>query len=305
MNTDCEKSATALIGRRFRRRGAALALVLGTGIGAFPSRASVTTLEFNNGNGAASVDQYVGTSGGGWLSAWSSSNAATMNGTVTNASPLVTGGGNYLSITANGTGEKAIRRQFDGSVSGQDVTQPYQIKFNIRIDSRTGWDAASDVISIMDRSTAGSATSTTSAFIIRVYGATPGASKPANQWLLYNGAKDDGAFDVNKLVDSGMAVAVGTTYQFTINLNPANRDYTVSIYDGVNTVNSSAMGFRTSAFSGREHLHFHNIQSAAQDSTVFSIDRIEVIPEPAAAGMIGLGALSLWLRRRTLRRLGA
>src|SRR5689334_15758934 len=64
--------------------------------------AQVLTLDFAGGNGTSSVDQYQGIAGSGWNTAWSQSiGAQTDNAslTVTNTSPLYSGGGNYLNIS--------------------------------------------------------------------------------------------------------------------------------------------------------------------------------------------------------------
>lgn len=268
-----------------------------------PLQAAVVA-NFTGGNGTASADQYAGIAGNGWTSAWQSavtSPVSTPTATVINTTPI-NSGGNYLSVTTNGTTDGAIGRAFDGTGlnGGVDTTLPTTFSFDLRIDTLTGWDNANDYITVHAQSSAGTYNvSNLSTFFIRAHGASPLTGKNANEWLLYSGAGDGGAFSAANYVNSGMTIGVGTTYRFNITSYHATEKYDVSIFNGTTTVNRTGLGWRADASSGiQTKLAFNNKESAVSDAFTYSIDNISIIPEPSAALLGALGMLALLRRRR-------
>ena len=77
-------------------------LMAGLLLAAGPAAATAVA-NFDDGNSATEVDGYPGVAGGGWANAWvqPTEGGATWSAgpTVASATPLQTGGGNYLTAT--------------------------------------------------------------------------------------------------------------------------------------------------------------------------------------------------------------
>ena len=284
------------------KKSLALALVVACVPGALS--AAVSTLGFTGGTGTASFDQYTGIAGGGWNGAWGSSGTASTVA-VSSTTPIGSGG-NYLSvINTNTTGDSPIYRQFDSTL-GQSVTAAYQVSYSLRLDTLGNFNNVNDYISLSDSATSGG-TSTTSSFFIRAFGAVSGTAN-AGVWAFYNGPQNGGGYNSNLWINSSMALTAGTTYSFTINIDPTTKTYSVSIFDGSTTATATGLGFRSNSFSGGSYLNFTTRNDAAttSDTIAYSLDNISVsaIPEPSTyAALAGLGVLGFaGYRRRIAKR---
>jgi hypothetical protein len=133
------------------------------------------------------------------------------------------------------------------------------------------------------------------------------ASAPLN-WYVFNYTPlfANGFTDAD-VVDTGIALAAGTTYSFSISVIGGGR-FTLSISDGVNTfAPSTEFGFRSAAtgleptFVHRLHYGYSDRGSIANTTTdlVMTVDNVNVVPEPSAIlGLIGGAAVLGTLRRR-------
>lgn len=247
---------------------------------------------FTDGTGTSSVDQYNGIAGSGWATPWGTTDQILPNlsPAVINSSP-VNGGGNYLSVTTTTLNDNALGRQFDGLTPSLTSVS---YSFDLRIDSLVGWDAANDYLTVhANNSLTTYNVSSASSFIIRAFGASPAAGKNANEWLFYNGASNGGGYSAANFINSGMAVTAGTTYSFTIINDPTTKKYSVSIFDGVNTVSGSDLGWRASTASSA--LAFNHKVNTAGDSLTYSLDNIviQAVPEPTSISLALLSGLSL------------
>ena len=247
----------------------------------FPAAAGVTA-GFNN-PFAPTPDQYPGVSGGGWLEGWVRTPSGTQPVVAIDTTSPIASGGNYLKVTANSTGDNAFgRRYLTGT--GVDTTLPHTLTFDVRVDNLTGWAAsANDYFSIHGtRSATTFNVSTDSSFIFRAFGASPGNSNEAvpsalhaKEWLLYNGAANRGGYAAANFRNSGMPIAEGTTYSFTVNVDPANKNYTVSITDGATTVsNLGPFGWRDDSPSSA--LGFNHKASSAANALGYSVDNLVI-----------------------------
>lgn len=264
-------------------------------LASLPSQAAIVA-NFTDGSGTSLPDQYAGAAGSGWLGAWGTNNGPTV--TVANASPI-NSGGNYMNVTSSVTNDTAVGRRFDGSSGGVNTTLPVTFTFALRLDTLTGWDNSNDYVSVHANSTAAGTNfnvSNNSSFIIRGYGASPAPGKNANQWLFYDGAGDAGGFLPANFVNSGMTIAAGTTYVFTVTNNPATKEYDVSIFDGTTTVSANNLGWRANTASNG--IAFNNRVSSGTDVISYSVDNISIVPEPSAVTLLGLAGLAMLHRRR-------
>lgn len=262
--------------------------------------------DFTGGNGTASVDQYQGIAGDGWLNAWGVNTTGTSGGTsfvptVTNTSPL-NGGGNYLSTTltaGSGSSKGTVQRIVDGT--SFDLASPYTVSFDIRLDTAfTTFTADTDYLQIFDRINPDSSDfGGNGAWLIRAAGASVNTITARN-WMYYNGGKNAAGYNPANFVDSGVALVPGTVYSFLIAVDPVNLEYTVSINGGLA---SAAMGFRNNTAANLGGLMFGGQTSGTGETITFSVDNIAVVPEPSvtALGIVAGVAVLTVLRRRKNR----
>lgn len=224
---------------------------------------------------------FPGTAGqNGWSDVWTYSGITTP--VITSASP-VNGGGNYLMFSQTSTGDSYLRRSYSGRLA---TTNDETIRCLVRADSLAGFTSINDYLTVTDGPNTAGGSSSGSSFIIRAYGASPGGTMPAKKWALYNGGKNAGSYNAANWVDSGMAIATGKTYAFTIVLHPVSLTYDVTISDGTTSVTNTNLGFRDNGFSIPNTLIFNARIGNATNILTASIDTITVSPKPVPSPQI-------------------
>ena len=263
--------------------------------------ASVTVLDFTDGNGTSSVDQYEGIAGGGWSSDWSvlknsASSGSTAGSTgVTATDPLYSGGGNYLKAGFStpagltGTPQWGYYRQLDNSAI--DLSQEMTYHFYFRPENSVA-DADYFIYSRVGSPAVGSDSNAT--WLIYNSGTT---------WRFSNG-NGVGGFTT---VDTGVEVAAGVVYEFTVVSNPVDNTYTANISSSEGDYSSSTLNYRNTSNVEGEYLQYaiRDNDPANADEVYFSVDNIGVtqIPEANATAML-IGLLAFVVacaRRRTGR----
>lgn len=271
-----------------------------------------TIAHFDDGVGTGSVDAYTGMAGGGWLGAWTNAsvNGSTVSGTVLNTTPLVSGSGNYLRATLNGSATNNANTQgYTGRVidpTAFDFAEPIVLSFDFRPD--TAFSSASSQFRILQNAP----------------GMT-GATGPNNLWTITSGvtatptwnfggsATPGGTFANN---DSGISVVTGHVYSFELTLDMTNKSYvgTVTDLDTNASFTSGVMYFRYQTSVTTTALEFGALLATGGATTgqsmSFSVDNISIsqVPEPSAfAVLLGAGALAATgaVRRRRGVRGGA
>ncbi|MEI6195839.1 MAG: hypothetical protein WCS42_16080 [Verrucomicrobiota bacterium] len=218
---------------------------------------------------------FPGNSGpNGWSDAWSYIGISAP--VIVNNTPL-NGGGNHLTFNQTSTTDSALRRSYLGKLS---ATNDETIRLNIRVDAISGFNSASDYVTITDGTASIGGASADSSFIIRAFGAAPGGGLPALTWGFYNGGKNRGAYNAANFVSSGMALAIGKTYAFTIAMHPVPLTYDATISDGVSSVTKTNLGFRDSAFALPNTLVFNARIANATNLLSVAVDTISVAPRP-------------------------
>jgi len=280
---------------RWRPRGAWLlrAAWLG-GLAAIALLATATggradiAADFNGGNSTSVVDAYPGAFGDGWTTPWTL-DAARSTATVSAAStaPLSTGGGNYLGVdirmdagvTDANYGQACVARLYSSSYTDFAATAPHTIHFQVRIDEdmSAGGTFTSDLdrYYFFDNPTLTNGTRAENSWSIFAFGAAAGTAT-AKSWALYNGLRDGGSFDTSRFVDTGVPLVSGRTYDFTINVDPPNRSYAVSLFDGTTTHSYAGLGFRTASYEVGRYLHFGGKGNRPAESRAFSLDAVSI-----------------------------
>jgi hypothetical protein len=150
----------------------------------------------------------------------------------------------------------------------------------------SGFNSVNDYVTITDGTASIGGASSESSFIIRAFGAAPGGSLPALTWGLYNGGKNRGTYNAANFVNSGMALAAGKTYAFTIALHPVQLTYDVTISDGISSVTKTNLGFRDNAFALPNTLVFNARVGTATNTLAVAVDTIAVAPRPVQSPLL-------------------
>lgn len=259
----------------------ALAACSFVGLFSLSAQAVVTPLTFSGGIGTAGVDQYQGVAGGGWNTAWAAGfHSGTTGGsaTVSSASPLVSGGGDYLDVSYNTTtgGITRVNRQID--LTALDLASPVTISFDFR--SKAGVEAANQTILIFASSASATGTGANDSWKIEGNGAG---------WRVNDNTS-------NASLGTGY-ISAGDTWHFSLTIDPVENKYGVSAQNL--TTNSevyslSGLALRNGADASLAWLNFNVTGGAGQTGLGFSIDNLVVsqIPEPGAAAL-AFGGLAL------------
>ena len=264
------------------------------------------THDFSGGSGTSDSTQFVGTAGNGWTGAFA---AATENASVSNSiistTPMIAGGGDYLqrTVTAGNTGNRrSVLYRTYGSAGDLDATQAHTISFLWRADSvGSGFNSTADYFMLFgNNGVPSNDSSANTSWFIRYQGANQGGIVGGN-FAVYNGNRGSNtALDTNLFVNTGMAVSVGSVYQFIIQTNPVTADWSVNIQEvgGTGSYQSSTLGWRSAANNTSTTIGWGAKPSATDEVFTFSLDNISVVPEPGTAILGAFGALLLVRRKR-------
>jgi len=285
--------------------------VLFLSLAALPAMA-VTTAGFTGGNGAG-VDSFPGSAGDGWQGGWSSlSDKATASATVVSAAPL-NGGGNYLSATSTGDGGgigvAAWGRRYGAAGGGVSLSQTQTISWSFRIDEsqsslNTSFTTGNDRYQFFGTTAVANSSGAANEWFVFASGDNPSAVPGfvANHWGFYDGGTAGTGFNAGTFVDSGITVAAGQTYSFNIVSDPLTRTYVGSIsIDGSVAFTSDPLKWRnysTNPSSSGGYFFAGVSADAAGETRSFSLDDIQVAPEPSSLLLATAGLLTLGTRRR-------
>lgn len=306
-----QKERQDMTGSRLRVLGLLAGLLLVTG-----QAAATAVANFDDGNTGAAVDGYAGIAGGGWSNAWVqpiTGGAWTTGPTVVSTTPLAPGGGNYLTATMDSAGaanQATVSRSF-ANIAGIDASLPHVVSFQFRVEDLTNFTSNEDRFFMFDRTSASAGTNASCSWIILGNGATRGDTNwNALEWTFFDGDKLGGGFYVNSYVNSGIPLAAGTTYNFTVAVHPSAQEWDVTVSDGTNSFTALNLGFRINATQAGAALNFGGRASSSADFRSFSLDAVRVaLPDTIRAefdagmgssnpdqftGTAGKGWLSPW-----------
>lgn len=235
-----------------------------------------------------------------WRPSGSPNGGGAVTPTVTNTNPL-NGGGNYLSVTtAVASTTLGIKRNL-GSVAAS----PYTLTFDWRLDSPlTNFTEFNDRIHFGVNGTNSYGTDNNTGWSIGVAANSgPNNSVFPGHWYFYNNTatSGNGEFNTANMVDTGIALVSGVTYSFVVTVDPVSKTYYASISGSDSTFfEQGNMRFRNQTTDGTTHtnLLFGGATSNANDQLTWSIDNINIVPEPSTAFLAGLSGLLCFVRRR-------
>ncbi|MBN1912203.1 MAG: FecR domain-containing protein [Pirellulales bacterium] len=216
--------------------------------------------DLSGGLGESSVDQFGGIPGAGWATPWAGTNSSAIQGgrstrmyntiEVVDTKPL-RGRGNYLRFLATQEEQiptpkvtsAALCRRFK-SGNGIDITKPYLVSWDLRVDELVEFTGKYDSISVFgDVEWRMTSTSPTSGWAIRASGSDdPEERIPPRHWRFFDGDGRGGY----RQVDSGIKLEVGRVYSFRVQVNPQKKNWIPAIgVDGGKLKTFGTMGIRT------------------------------------------------------------
>jgi len=258
-----------------------------------PVKAAIIA-DFSGGEGNAEVDQFPGVAGSGWATGWSVGKAKGLKciTSIEQANPLL-GSGKYLCVlfqreSGASAARKARALERRLAVTDQvDLTKPYVVSLNLRIDVLNRFAEARDRLSICSRRVSQveyeRERGVSSGWHICVAGKSDKYAKSRN-WAFLQRDKKGKRFGV----DSGIPAREGNTYSFRILVDPPARQWTPSIaVNGGKWTAFKAMGMRSQGTAKRNRywpfLDIYCVMEGGNkgedvEKIGFSVDSIRITP---------------------------
>lgn len=252
-----------------------LTALLGT-LPAAPACAQISA-DFTGGNSSSIVDAWRGIPGDGWVNNWQVPTNAntTLTATVTKATPLTPTGGNYLQYTVvNGSPDLdrsgSVSRQY-GDHADVNLAGEHTLTFELRMD------------------TAPESLKRFVLFDSQEFLLTPFSEGTFVTWLIRSQTNGNiQVYNGTSAVATGMALAQGNAYRFTIRVRPsataADSSYTVQIENLTSQASyeSGPLQFYTAQTAVGGTLNFVATVPTGNQAT-FSLDSIHIGPDPSPA----------------------
>ncbi|MBN2024409.1 MAG: PEP-CTERM sorting domain-containing protein [Pirellulales bacterium] len=262
--------------------------ITGTGTGPVGGMETVAA-RFAGGNSDLVVDGYAGMAGDGWKSAWltPTNNGGAVAASVTTASEVKPGRGEYLGVSVANTVEGAshggvVRSYRANTAPGIDWTKDHKIEFTVRIDENVSdplqFTDFDDRYTFFDARDMHSGTGADCSWMISAYGNSGeyAGGEIVKQWSFYDGGRDAGGMSAELNVDTDVSLATGGVYDFTIVVHPNTQSYDATVSDGTTSFTSSGLGWRTDATSVGGYLTFSGRSSDTSDVRAFSLDDLVI-----------------------------
>lgn len=208
--------------------------------------------------------QTLGAEALGWLDGWrTASSYVTTRASVKDTSPLDAGA--YFHATITSTPGQPVRPSGAIARPYTPPDKPFTLRFHFRpanVDPNIRYI-------LFDNDARAAGTSPNASWQIQV---------ADGRWQLIGGGASPGE---TIPIHTDMLVTAGTTYVFTISLDPATRRWSATIFDGQRSITHKDLGFRTATFTTERWLHFgaSELGSAALGLTAeWSLDSISIQP---------------------------
>ena len=252
--------------------------------------ANPISLNFDGGMSSTAVDAYPGVAGSGWDSEWQYYDAGgTATITVNTTDPLSTGSGAYLDVISTGN-YHTISRNY-GNTDTFDPLSDHTISWQFRLNDDFVFDDIGDRIHFFGDSSRDESTDSSDTWCIGVAPEYMGFSN----FYFYNPTVDN-TFIPENVVNTGMALEVGTTYSFSVSVHPLQGTYDATISNGQFSYSRTGLGYRNgSTMSDASWLNFGGTNNGGSAATLsYSIDSVEItggsadVPMPRADGFKGI-----------------
>lgn len=264
----------------FRRGAICLAAVAMAAL-AGTAEAQSAKAFFKDGPGLDRVDQYPGTAGEGWVTAWTIRKGKTVDLLATAEGAPANPRLNIRMSVLDGAldfNNGAVVRRYD------HAEKDHTISFKIRVEKTEGLSESSDFLGVFGGGEPASNFTSESTWAVRTIGKTPEQWR----WAAYEGTADGGPFTGMGMKEiggwkHGLKVETGKTYTFTITNRPQKGTYDVRVSDGESTVESQDLKYRAAEANWapmQAGLGFQAQGSAAGNLFVFSVSEVVIAPAP-------------------------
>lgn len=235
---------------------------------------------FTGGNGAVSPDQYEGTLGEGWTTAWvaGAGGDLAVSGTTATNSPVDDADAPYLSVSGDVTGDTPLGIKSNVSVqrgyTAFDIAMPTAVSFLFRIDSDNTNVGEFRISGQNGQVGGGAGTSSADAWVL--------SGTVGGMWH----AKDGNTAPIP--VGRGLKVEVGDVYRIIITENNTDLSYSASIQnltDNSTIYSINGLNYRTETYTN-PFLRFSaevNQDAAPGEAFVFSVDDISIQQAPTSS----------------------
>jgi hypothetical protein len=252
--------------------------------------------DFSDKNGGQptgpTFNSWTGTAGNGWLGKWNPNitSGSSWSHSANTGALVIT-----HTMTADGTKHLSINRSYDATLL--DFERDYTISFDITLNTLTNFNTG-DYIGILE----GGAN-------------TRGLPSESEFW----GVQFDGADGVLKWYDaknqtgiaSGLSFTTGSTYSFTISIDPVARTWVGTVTSGATTITSTAIDLGMGTLNANRVFRLHSQIDGPEGSYTsvgYTFDNLTIhqadapIPEASSfallAGATALGFGACGRRRR-------
>ncbi|MGD9128375.1 MAG: FecR family protein [Planctomycetia bacterium] len=202
----------------------------------------VVLADFSDGEGSSHVDQYPGIGGLGWATGWRVEKTKHYKWSISTeeTNPLL-GGGKYLHVLLERESDRSnkaegthIERQL-AMTGGVDLTKPYVVSFDYRIDALDGFPKQGEWLTLCSRSSKSSGNGWHISLIHQ-------RDHQSGNWSFWC---HDKTGEVAR-IDSEIPVREGDTYSFRILVDPETAQWTPSIaVNGGKWIEFESMGMRS------------------------------------------------------------
>lgn len=295
-----------------RLLGTAIIACIATTLTATTGLAYIMT-DFSGGNGTDHPNQFTGAAGDGWGFGWGIFGSATVQEVRTD-NPFG-GQSHYLYSDVSDTSTVGIRRRYASSPTEKiDRSKNHTIQIQWRLDNVTSeWshnqnDRFQIHHSVTD--THRSARQNEDNAWVVEFRCYSWGNDPIHRgrWRLMDG-DGEGEAEFILIPVSDISGAVGTIYSLQIELFPTLNSYDVTISDGTNAIRASTdynggnlLGFRgdfTEGLPSTALSFFHEARGGGSGPFAYSLNYVNIVPEPSTFILLSLFGLLL-LKRRSL-----
>ncbi|HWL52447.1 MAG TPA: PEP-CTERM sorting domain-containing protein [Chthoniobacteraceae bacterium] len=262
---------------------------------ATPAHGAPIIARFTHGGSSAStvtseVDAWSGKTGDGWTSIWNRSSTTTE---VISAASPIWGANPRLQITPSSATSTSghVNRIYDPAYVTPAANAPIVISFDLSIDDLGDFlNTASNHFFLAQSNSASTNYTSNTNWLIYGYGGTdpesavaesgPLATAMQGQWNLMTGGNS-----TNSYIPTGVALAEGVLYSFTLTLDRVNQSYSVLLTDGTTTFQSDPLSFYNTNGNFLTRLVFSQNYQLNQNA-IYSIGNIRIVPEPSSLALI-------------------
>ena len=184
-----------------------------------------------------------------------------------------------LSVHFSNAGSRALRRSFP-KTAAFDPAKPHRIEWRWRFDGKPSdfGNSFNDRINFFAADQPQGGSNASSSWIIGLASASePGREVHEGKWFFFD-RQDDGDFKKENMISTGLTLAPGTVYSFSVTVDPAGGVYSATINDGTRSFTETGLRFRNDRKGAHPVFHFGGSASNAGDDHTFSLGEIRITP---------------------------